>query len=105
MTHVIVVTPRIARDLRTGGIGAVGGVRVRGVVDGAERDDRARGRQHVADVGPAIGGAMQVVHSAGIAAIQPLAEEAQLDMVGGRRDAAEVEPRGGCFTLDLGSGD
>ena len=38
-----------------------------------------------------VGGTVQIGHLAGVAAIEPLAEERQLGMRGGGRDAAGVE--------------
>ena len=88
---VIVVAPGVARDLRAMGVGALGRVRAVGVVVRGGDDHRSRGRHDVANVGAALGGAMEIRHLAGVPAVQPLAKECQLGMGRGRRDPARIE--------------
>jgi hypothetical protein len=44
---------------------------------------------------------MQILHFAGIAEVQPIAEKLQLRKRGRRRDAAEIETDGGGLALDV----
>ena len=53
------------------------------------------------DVAPALERRVQVVHVAGVSAIEPLAKEAELDVVRGRRNPAQVEAGSGRFALDV----
>jgi hypothetical protein len=42
---------------------------------------------------------MHVVHLAGVASRQPFVQEAEFRVTLHRRDAAEIEPDGGCLSL------
>ena len=65
---------------------------------------RAEGSD-VSDVGAAFRRPVHVLHVAGEAAIQPVAEEPELHEVGGRRNPAEIETEGGGAAFDLSGGD
>ena len=97
---VVVVTPRVPRDVRASGVRALGRVGRRRVVDRGRDDDGLCGRQDAANIRPPVRGAMQVRHLTGIPAGQPFAEEAELRMVRRRRDAARVEPQAARLLLD-----
>jgi hypothetical protein len=45
---------------------------------------------------------VEVGHLAGVAAIDPFSEEAQLRMIGGWRDAAQIKPQRPRMRLDRG---
>ena len=90
---VVVLAPGIARDQRGVRVVQLGRVGAVGVVERAERDDGARRRHHLADIGSPPRVPRQVAHLTRIAAIEPLVEEPQLREGLGRRDAAQVEPR------------
>ena len=102
---VIVVAPRVARDLCASAVGALCRVRSVGVVQSAGDDDRLRGRDNVADVAAAIGAALKVRHLARVSAVEPLAVEGQLGMRGCRRDAAEIESEIARLLFDRGRGE
>src|SRR5438093_985484 len=101
---VVVVAPGIARDVRARGVFALRRVWAVGVVNGRGDDDRAGGSHDVADVGAAMGRTIQIRHVAGVSAVDPLAEECQLRMIRGRRDAAEIETEFRRFRLDCRRG-
>jgi hypothetical protein len=88
---VVIVAPGVPRDVRAIRIGTLRRIRTLRVVDGAGDDDGAGGWKNAADGGASIGRSLQVRHPAGVPAIEPLAKESQLRMVGGRSDAAEIE--------------
>src|SRR3954468_18942433 len=98
---VVVVAPGVTRDLRARWVGALDRVRTVGVVDRRRDDHRLRVGNDVANVGALVGGAVQVAHLAGVAAIQPLAKKRQLGMRGGRRYSTPLETNRQRVTLDV----
>src|SRR5205823_13020879 len=74
---VVIVAPRVPRDLRAPWICALGRIRTIDVINSCRDDDRFRRRHDATNVRAPIGRAMQVLHLARIAAIEPLAKEAK----------------------------
>ena len=97
---VIVVAPGVPRDVRVPRIGGLGRIRAIRVVNGRRRDHGAGRRQNMPDIAAALGGSVEIAHLAGPAALEPFIQEAQLGMIGGRRDAAGIETELGSLCLD-----
>src|SRR4030095_959331 len=98
---VIIVAPRIRRDMDLTGISAFGRIGSVGVVVGAGDDHRTGGGKHAADISATVSRSLEVGHLASVSEIPPLSEEPELREVGGRRDAARIEAHLASLLLDV----
>ena len=84
--------PRRSATCAPAPAGSSSRVRAIGVVERAGHDDAARAGHDVPHVAAQLGRLRQPAHLAGVAAVEPFAEERQLGKAVGGGDAAQVEP-------------
>lgn len=98
---MVIITPRVARQQRLRGIGLVQRGGRAGVVDRAEDNDAACGREHQPRIQALLDITRHVSHLAMEPPAEPLLEESQLGLRLGRRNTAQVEAEVACASLHV----
>src|SRR5206468_3430461 len=90
---VVIIPPRVTGDMRPERIGAFGRVRTIDVVNGRGDDNRARLGKNLPHVAAPVRRTAQIIHAAGVPAIDPVAKKSELGKISCRRDSARIESK------------